>query len=313
MSLQSSYPDHKATSSIGDGAVVQRWVLRHNRGLVVEFYLKRQVMDSNTLLLVTGVGAGVFAGMFGIGGGVVIVPVLILFLSFSPVQAVSTSLAALLLPVGIFAVYSYHRAKLLSIRAALLMALGLLITSVIGAQIALSLPADTLKQIYGIFLWYMGWRFAEPRKVWAERQQIRRGEAVEPAVATEDGALQTPGWLLFGIGLVAGVFSGMFGIGGGAIIVPALVGFLNFDQKLAVGTSLAALLLPVGLPGVLRYYQAGELNIAVAIPVAIGLAVGSLIGARIALRLSSKRVRRLYGVFLLFTGTWFLVQPYVTG
>jgi uncharacterized membrane protein YfcA len=270
-------------------------------------------MDSNTLLLlVTGVGAGVFAGMFGIGGGVVIVPILILFLTFSPVQAVSTSLAALLLPVSIFAVYSYHRANLLSIRAALLIAAGLLITSLIGAEIALALPAATLKQIYGVFLLYMGWRFAEPRKVWAERQKIRRGEAIEPVVSTEAGALRTPGWLLFGIGLVAGVFSGMFGIGGGAIIVPALVGFLNYDQKLAVGTSLAALLLPVGLPGVIRYYQAGELNIGVAIPVALGLAVGSLVGAQLALRLSSKRVRRLYGIFLLFTGTWFLVQPYIT-
>jgi uncharacterized membrane protein YfcA len=271
-------------------------------------------MDSNTLLLlVTGVGAGVFAGMFGIGGGVVIVPVLILFLAFSPVQAVSTSLAALLLPVGIFAVYSYYRANLLSTRAAALIAIGLLITSLIGAEIALALPATTLKQVYGVFLLYMGWRFAEPRKVWAEWQQIRRREAVAPAVSTEAGALRTPSWPLFGIGLVAGVFSGMFGIGGGAVIVPALVGFLNYDQKLAVGTSLAALLLPVGLPGVIRYYQAGELNIAVAIPVAIGLAAGSLIGANIALRLSSRRVRRLYGVFLLFTGTWFLIQPYFTG
>jgi uncharacterized protein len=271
-------------------------------------------MDSNTLLLlVTGVGAGVFAGMFGIGGGVVIVPVLILFLAFTPVQAVSTSLAALLLPVGIFAVISYYRANLLSIRAAALIAVGLLITSLIGAEIALALPATTLKQVYGIFLWYMGWRFAEPRKVWAEQQKIRRGEVIEPAVSMEASASQTSNWLLFGIGLVAGVFSGMFGIGGGAIIVPALVGFLNFDQKMAVGTSLAALLLPVGLPGVIRYYQAGELNIGVAFPVAIGLAVGSLIGANIALRLSSKRVRRLYGVFLLFTGTWFLIQPYVTG
>ncbi len=270
-------------------------------------------MDSTTvLLLITGAGAGVFAGMFGIGGGVVIVPVLMLLLSFTPVQAVSTSLAALLLPVGIFAVISYHRANLLSIKAAGLMALGLLITSLIGAEIALALPASTLKQLYGLFLLYMGWRFAEPRKAWADRQTIQRGESIAAPVTAQAEVQRTPGWLLFGIGLMAGVFSGMFGIGGGAIIVPALVGFLNFDQKVAVGTSLAALMLPVGLPGVLRYYQAGELNIGVAVPVALGLAVGSLIGARIAIGLPSKRVRRLYGIFLLFTGAWFLLQPYVT-
>lgn len=270
-------------------------------------------MDQMTiLLLITGAGAGVFAGMFGIGGGVVIVPVLMLLLNFSPVQAVSTSLAALMLPVGLFAVISYHRANLLSIKGAVLMALGLLITSLLGAEIALALPASTLKQLYGFFLLYMGWRFAEPRMAWADWQLIRSGGSVAAPGTAEEEIQRTSGWVLFGIGLVAGVFSGMFGIGGGAIIVPALVGFLNFDQKVAVGTSLAALMLPVGLPGVLRYYEAGQLDIGVAIPVSLGLAAGSVIGARIAIGLPSKRVRRLYGLFLLFTGLWFLVQPYIT-
>src|SRR5690606_25130400 len=106
-------------------------------------------------------------------------------LSFTPVQAVSTSLAALLLPVGLFAVMSYHRANLLSIKAAALMALGLLITSLIGAEIALALPASTLKQLYGVFLLYMGWRFAEPRKAWSDHQQVLRGESITPPVTAE--------------------------------------------------------------------------------------------------------------------------------
>lgn len=264
------------------------------------------------LLLLTGLGAGVFSGMFGIGGGVVIVPILILLFAFTPVQAVSTSLAALLLPVGIFAVISYYRAKLLNIRTALLVSVGLLITTIVGAEIALNLPADTLKQLYGVFLLYMGWRFAEPRKVWRNYQARQANTASKPAENTTAENVSTPWYALFALGLVAGVFSGMFGIGGGAIIVPALVGFLNYDQKLAVGTSLGALMLPVGLPGVVRYYQAGILDIGIAIPVAIGLAIGGLAGAQLALRLSSNTVKRLYGVFLLFAGTWFIVQPFVT-
>jgi uncharacterized membrane protein YfcA len=106
--------------------------------------------------------------------------------------------------------------------------------------------------------------------------------------------------------MVAGVASGMFGIGGGVIIVPALVGLLKYDQKLAVGTSLGALLLPVGLPGVIAYYQAGVFDIASAALVALGLAVGALGGARIALNLPSRTVRRLYGVFLLVVALRFL-------
>ncbi|MBC8098418.1 MAG: sulfite exporter TauE/SafE family protein [Armatimonadetes bacterium] len=273
-------------------------------------------MPDPLLLLITGLAAGVFAGMFGIGGGVIIVPALMLLFSFTPVLAISTSLASMLLPVGIFAVLSYRRADLLSIRSAALIAAGLLITSFVGAAIALALPAETLKQAYGVFLILMSWRFAEPRKVYAEIQSRRAGVSIPkpPAALVVSGSQDnaTP-WLgLFGLGLVAGVLSGLFGIGGGAVIVPALVGFLKYDQKLAVGTSLAALLLPVGLPGVVRYYQAGQLDLGVAIPIAFGLAFGSLGGARLALRLPSQTVRRLYGVFLLFAGVWFILQPGVT-
>lgn len=110
------------------------------------------------------------------------------------------------------------------------------------------------------------------------------------------------------VGLVAGVAAGMFGIGGGVIIVPALVTLLKFDQKQAVGTSLAALLPPVSLGAVLSYYNEGLLDIAVAACVAVGLAGGAVIGARIALGLSSTTVKRLYGLFLVFVGLRFILQ-----
>ena len=102
-------------------------------------------------ILIIGALAGVLSGMFGIGGGVVIVPALIIFLGFTTTQATSTSLTALLMPVAIFAVLQYHRQKLIDIRAAALIAIGLLITSWVGADIAIKLPAQTLKQVYGVF------------------------------------------------------------------------------------------------------------------------------------------------------------------
>jgi uncharacterized protein len=85
-------------------------------------------------------------------------------------------------------------------------------------------------------------------------------------------------YLLF-VGLVAGVAGGMFGIGGGAIIVPAMVLFLGLEQKLATGTSLAAQILPIGILGALVYYQNGKLNVKYAAFIAIGLVVGNLFGA----------------------------------
>src|SRR5215207_6545779 len=115
-------------------------------------------------LLVVGLAAGVLSGMFGIGGGVVIVPALTLLLSFDLNEATGTSLAALLMPVGIFAVLAYRRAGMLKFRIAVPVAIGLIFGAIVGAKIALSLPVPTLQQLYGVFLLWIGWRFAEPRK-----------------------------------------------------------------------------------------------------------------------------------------------------
>lgn len=101
------------------------------------------------------------------------------------------------------------------------------------------------------------------------------------------------------IGLGAGVLSGMFGIGGGIVIVPALVFFAGMVQKTATGTSLAALLLPVGALGAWQYHKAGSLDTRAALLLAPGLLFGALIGARIALQLPTRDLQRAFAVFLM--------------
>lgn len=259
-------------------------------------------MDNFVLLLILGLVAGVLSGLFGIGGGLLIVPALTLFMAFSAKTAVATSLAALLLPVGIFAVIEYHRKGLLDLRASMLIALGLVTTTLIGAQITLALPDTLFKQAYGIFVIIMGLRFLGV---------FARGTSGQPVASADSNPEPLSVWKLLVLGLISGVLSGMFGIGGGIVIVPALMTFFGVEQKRAVGTSLGALLLPVGLPGVLGYYAAGELNLGAAVPVAIGLAIGALGGARIAIGLDPKTMRRLYGIFLLLVGVWFIVEPII--
>lgn len=104
---------------------------------------------------------------------------------------------------------------------------------------------------------------------------------------------------LLGIGLVAGVLSGMFGIGGGLIIVPALIFLMKMKEFEALGTSLAALIPPVGLLGAFEYYRNGHINVKYAVLIAGGLFVGAYFGARITLGLSPDMVRRIYAIFLL--------------
>lgn len=112
------------------------------------------------------------------------------------------------------------------------------------------------------------------------------------------------------VGLVAGLAGGLFGIGGGAIIVPAMVLLLGLDQKLATGTSIAAQVLPIGLLGAVVYYKNGNLNINHALMIAIGLLVGNLFGALFANQpfVSSLVMKKLYGIFLFAIGLRYLTM-----
>jgi hypothetical protein len=101
------------------------------------------------------------------------------------------------------------------------------------------------------------------------------------------------------IGVAAGVLSGLFGIGGGVVIVPALLLVLRMSQQTATGTSLAALLLPVGALGAWEYYKAGQLDVRAALLLAIGLSVGVWGGAVLAQHVSAFMLKRAFAVFLV--------------
>jgi uncharacterized protein len=101
------------------------------------------------------------------------------------------------------------------------------------------------------------------------------------------------------VGIVAGILSGLFGIGGGVVVVPALVLVAGMPLLTATGTSLGALLLPVGLLGAYQYYKSGNLNVAAALWVAVGIVAGVWLGARLAHRLSGTELQRAFAVFLL--------------
>jgi hypothetical protein len=105
--------------------------------------------------------------------------------------------------------------------------------------------------------------------------------------------------LLVLIGLAAGVLSGMIGIGGGIIIVPALVFVLGFTQKEAQGTSLGLLLLPVGILAVLNYYKEGYINIKVVAIMCVSFVLGGWLGSKLSLSLPQETVKKIFAVVLL--------------
>ena len=101
------------------------------------------------------------------------------------------------------------------------------------------------------------------------------------------------------IGLVAGTLSGFLGIGGATILIPALVFIYKMTQHMAQGTSIAALLLPVGLLAAIKYWQTGNVNIKFAALIAVGFLIGVYIGASFAQPVPDLLLRRLFGIYLL--------------
>ena len=101
------------------------------------------------------------------------------------------------------------------------------------------------------------------------------------------------------LGICAGLLSGLIGIGGGIIIVPALIFFVGFSQKMAQGTSLGILLLPVGVLAVLQFYKAGYVDVKTVWLVALGFLVGGYFGSKIALSLPQETVKKIFAVVLL--------------
>ena len=116
-------------------------------------------------------------------------------------------------------------------------------------------------------------------------------------------------WVLVSLlGLLAGVISGLFGVGGAVVIIPGLVLIAKLPQHTAHGTSLAALLLPVGLLGTLEYYKRGQVNLAFAAVVAVGLLIGAYFGARLAGSMNDMMLRKAFGVFLLLISAKLLLS-----
>jgi len=108
--------------------------------------------------------------------------------------------------------------------------------------------------------------------------------------------------ILLCIGLVAGFLSGLIGIGGGIVIVPALVYLLAADQKSAQGTTLFMFLLPVGILGVYNYYKAGHIDYRSAALMAITFLVGSYLGSKTAISFDTRLVKQIFAVVIIVIG-----------
>jgi hypothetical protein len=248
-------------------------------------------LDVNHLLagLGTGLCGGLLSGLFGIGGGIVMVPLLGLILGLDQHRAQGATLAAMLLPTGLPAVIQYRRRGITSSLPLVgVLVLAFLVGITGGSLVANLLPSDALRWGYASFLVFLAIR------------TFLRDEA--PRMDRGAAPFDLTGLWTWGlpIGLLAGVVSGLTGLGGAVVVIPLLASKFRMTQHEAQLTSLMMLLPPIGLPGVYIYAKAqGGLPWVIIGAVAVGFALGGFIGARMATRTHGTRLKQVYAGFVL--------------
>jgi len=115
---------------------------------------------------------------------------------------------------------------------------------------------------------------------------------------------------IFAVACVVGVSSGLFGIGGGVLLVPLLVLLFHYAQHRAQGTSLIALVPPTGLLAFIAYYRAHQVDIATGLLMIPGIFLGGILGARIAVKLPAGRMRRVFASILFLLGAYEFISPW---
>ncbi len=116
--------------------------------------------------------------------------------------------------------------------------------------------------------------------------------------------------ILVAIGISAGILGGFIGIGGGILIIPALVLFLGLSQKEAQGTSLAIMLPPIGLLAAMNYYKAGYINLKYAIIIATAFLIGGYFGSKLAVSINDQVVKKIFAVVLLIVSLKILFEKH---
>ena len=266
------------------------------------------------LTLAAGVATGVLSGMFGVGGAVLSNPAL-RALGASPLESVGSTLPSII-PSAISGSFRYRRERLIIGRVALWTSATGLAASVGGALLAGTVPGDghlLLLFIAGL-LAFTAYRLGKrPRASPAPARVPARvedpvGDLAIPAADLEassageaersaPAARRTETWRLSVIGLAAGGLSGLLGIGGGVLMVPAFASWLRLTIKEAVATSLVCVGV-LAVPGTITHAVLGNIDWAFAIPLAIGVIPGAQLGAHLGIRASSRTLRLAVAIVL---------------
>jgi uncharacterized membrane protein YfcA len=237
-----------------------------------------------------GAAAGALGGMMGVGGGILLVPLLLHVMRKPQHEAQGLSLVFVIATAAV-AVFPYLAAGRLDWRLAALLTAGALPGVIAGARTARRIPELGLRRAFGVAVLATALRLL----------------VAPPASAAPPSPWPWPADL--GLGLGVGYLAGLLGVGGGTILVPALVLAQGVPQHLAQGVSLL-LIVPVGIVGAIAYAKGGALEARLLPGLVAGGALGGLVGALLAQEIAGPVLSRLFALFLLAVSAQMLLgQP----
>jgi uncharacterized protein len=250
------------------------WRSRHSRR-------NSEVRLSLVTGLVVGLGAGFLAGIFGVGGGILIVPALVLAAGMTQRLAHGTSLAAIV-PISIAGVIGYATSDKIDWAVALLLIVG---AAGIGAWLGTALLHRLPQRALAL-------TFAAVLVVSAVRLAFDTSEATGRADLSVAGAV---GFILLGV--LSGTLAGLLGVGGGIVMVPVMVLFGGIPAAIAKGTSLVVII-PTGLVGTSRNVKLGNADLRVALVVGLAGVASSFAASKISVELDETTSNRLFAALL---------------
>jgi uncharacterized membrane protein YfcA len=210
--------------------------------------------------------------------------------------AQGTSLFILLPPLGIGALREYWTQGQVDLRAGILCAVGMLAGGYLGGRIAVPLDSQVLKGLFGCFL------MTAALLLWRRSGASSPKLAPPGSQAVANDALRSLG--IFAAAGACGVAAGLFGIGGGVLLVPLLALLFGFGQHRAQGTSLIALIPPTGLLAFLVYAKAGDVSWKTGLLLIPGVFIGGIVGGRLAKRLNPRHMRQVFAGLMFALGLW---------
>ena len=241
-------------------------------------------------LVLLGLFAGSLSGLLGIGGGVILIPALVFLFGLTQHLAQGTTLTLMVPPIGLLAAITYFKRGYVNLKIAALICSGFAVGGFLGAKLANGLSGITLERVFGICLLLVVFQ------IFAMKD--RKLTAANPIFHVQQNSAFSMALFIL-LGVMVGYLSGLIGIGGGIILVPALVFLFGMSQHEAQGTTLALMIPPIGLPAAIEYYQHGNVDLLMAGIICCSFVLGALAGARFAIYLPSHILSKIFGVFLI--------------